>query len=82
MDVAGRFPESDNINKYIVVVKASGLKLMPCQIKNLPQQLTVNEWICRFGHPLELLVHSDQGILQVPPGRYFRTKYDLKVVIP
>jgi hypothetical protein len=64
IDVAGPFPESDQGNKYIVVVmdyfsKWAEAYALPNQEAATVADVLVKEWICRFGVPLEL--HSDQG---------------------
>lgn len=64
IDVAGPFPETDVGNKYIVVVMDYFSKwveayALPNQEAATIADALVQNWICRFGVPLEL--HSDQG---------------------
>ncbi|KAJ8942792.1 hypothetical protein NQ318_013007 [Aromia moschata] len=52
IDVAGPFPETDNGNKYIVVVMDYFSKLpLPFQTKRLTvADALIKDWICRFGN--------------------------------
>lgn len=64
VDVAGPFPESDEGNKYIIVVQDYFTKwpevfATPNQEAKTVAKKLVHEVICRFGVPLE--IHSDQG---------------------
>jgi transposase InsO family protein len=64
IDVAGPFPETDQGNKYILVVmdyfsKWPEVFALPNQEAATISQTLVNEVFSRFGVPLE--IHSDQG---------------------
>ncbi|XP_037813635.1 uncharacterized protein LOC119604837 [Lucilia sericata] len=64
MDVAGPFPVSDAGNRYVLVVmdyfsKWPEVYAIPNQEAKTVVGVFVNNWICRYGVPLEL--HSDQG---------------------
>ncbi|CAF1034793.1 unnamed protein product, partial [Brachionus calyciflorus] len=64
MDLAGPFPKSKNLNKYLLVVICHFTKF--CEfypIGNIKAEtiakILVDEWFCRFGFPESVL--SDQG---------------------
>ena len=64
IDVAGPFPESAQGNKYVMVVidyfsKWPEVYAIPNQETVTVANMLVDNWISRFGVPLEL--HSDQG---------------------
>lgn len=64
MDVAGPFPISSAGNRYVLVVmdyfsKWPEVYAIPNQEAKTVVSVFVNNWICRFGVPIEL--HSDQG---------------------
>lgn len=64
MDVAGPFPVTDQGNKYILVVmdyfsKWPEAYAIPNQEAETVARVVTDNWISRFGVPLEL--HSDQG---------------------
>ena len=64
LDVAGPFPESENGNRYFLVVmdyftKWPEVFAIPNQEAKTVAEKLVNEVFCRFGVPME--VHSDQG---------------------
>lgn len=64
LDVAGPFPESENGNKYFMVVmdyftKWPEVFAIPNQEATTVADKLVQEVFCRFGVPLE--IHSDQG---------------------
>ena len=63
-DVLGPFPVTKNGNKYILVVSDHFSKwveifAVPDQTAETTAKVILNEFICRFGCPLQL--HSDQG---------------------
>ncbi|KAI5753631.1 hypothetical protein M8J77_001985 [Diaphorina citri] len=64
MDVAGPFPETNNGNRYILVIMDYFSKwpeafAIPNQEATTVADCLINHWVSRFGVPLEL--HSDQG---------------------
>ena len=64
IDAAGPFPETEDGNKYIIVVMDYFSKwveayALPNQEAATVADVFIKEWICRFGAPNEL--HSDQG---------------------
>jgi len=64
LDIAGPFPESNCGNKYVLVVmdyfsKWPEVYAIPNQEAKTIADVFINNWICRFGVPMEL--HSDQG---------------------
>ena len=64
MDVAGPFPITDNGNKYVLVVmdyfsKWPEVYPIPNQEAKTIANVIVDNWISRFGVPMEL--HTDQG---------------------
>lgn len=64
IDVAGPFPESDRGNKYAMVVmdyfsKWPEVYAIPNQEASTISDMLIENWICRFGVPLE--IHTDQG---------------------
>lgn len=64
IDIMGPLPVSDNGNKYVMVVGDTFTKwieayAIPDQTAETVAEKLVNEFISRFGTPLEL--HSDQG---------------------
>lgn len=64
MDIAGPFPQSTSGNKYVLVVidyfsKWPEVYPIPNQEATTVANAFVNNWVTRFGVPMEL--HSDQG---------------------
>lgn len=64
MDIAGPFPETNNGNRYLLVAmdyfsKWPEVYPIPNQEATTVADQLVNDWISRFGVPLEL--HTDQG---------------------
>ncbi|KAI5743998.1 hypothetical protein M8J77_024652 [Diaphorina citri] len=64
IDVAGPFPETNNGNRYILVIMDYFSKwpeafAIPNQEATTVADCLINHWVSRFGVPLEL--HSDQG---------------------
>lgn len=64
MDVAGPFPVSNTGNRYVLVVidyfsKWPEVYAIPNQEAKTVSDTFVNNWVCRYGVPIEL--HSDQG---------------------
>ena len=64
MDVAFPFPVSNAGNRYVLVVmdyfsKWPEVYAIPNQEANTITNVFVNNWVCRYGVPIEL--HSDQG---------------------
>jgi hypothetical protein len=63
VDIAGRFPESDRGNRYLLLAmdyftKWPEVYAIPNQESSTVADVLVNNF-CRFGVPMEL--HSDQG---------------------
>lgn len=64
MDILGPFPRSDQNNKYVLVMCDEFTKWteafpLPNQEAQTIATVFVNEFICRFGTPLQ--IHTDQG---------------------
>ena len=64
LDILGPFPESDEGNKYVLVIADYYTKFveaypMPDETASTIARILVEEFICRYGTPKE--IHTDQG---------------------